>query len=531
MSDILAGERALSAFVSQRPHEFVRTGSPNVVCSALPSHWRCNKSLPATFTVVALGEVADGTTVVLTASNDENLSGEMRNATAIMHDSVAKFNDLRFIGRSGRGKSFNLTIVVNSSPPQLATYLKAIKVTVDGPRDVRSKSRQSGDESQPLRLSRSIPLPERQRDEPTDRRRRRSTTELSYVPHSPGVRGLRASQSDESAYLLDIPFSRHTSSSFTDLPHSTGTSASFGQPAAGTTAPMTSAGSMTSYGSRASTLLRSLSRRRRRSSASATMTSSSSSSSSPSSSSLIPQQWDVSDDSWRVREPACTSASISGSTSTITSISGCAYVDDARRVVEDTVERMMTGECLSTHRDVGSRPASSSSDCDYTLLAQSSSSSSAPTQSTGGSVLPSPDHRTMIHVTTTSAASQPAMWHQDPRQRLKLPTTSMASLPLPLYVGSHDIEARRRAQSASVSACVASGAPLTSLLQPPWSPRYHQNGGNSSTGWTVMRDRSAALTSAEQRLAVCDSDGDSHAPATTTTTTITTTAVDVWRPY
>lgn len=38
------------------------------------------------------------------------------------------------------GKSFNLTIVVNSSPPQLATYLKAIKVTVDGPRDVRSKS-------------------------------------------------------------------------------------------------------------------------------------------------------------------------------------------------------------------------------------------------------------------------------------------------------------------------------------------------------------------------------------------------------
>jgi len=104
MSDILAGERALNAFVSQRPRDFVRTGSPNVVCSALPTHWRCNKSLPATFTVVALGEVADGTTVRLTAGNDENLCGEMRNATAVMHDSVAKFNDLRFIGRSGRGK-------------------------------------------------------------------------------------------------------------------------------------------------------------------------------------------------------------------------------------------------------------------------------------------------------------------------------------------------------------------------------------------------------------------------------------------
>jgi len=106
MSDILAGERALSAFVCHRPQDFVRTGSPNVVCSALPAHWRCNKSLPAAFTVVALGEVADGTTVRLTASNDENLSGEMRNATAVMRDSVAKFNDLRFIGRSGRGRYY-----------------------------------------------------------------------------------------------------------------------------------------------------------------------------------------------------------------------------------------------------------------------------------------------------------------------------------------------------------------------------------------------------------------------------------------
>jgi len=103
MSDILAGERAFSAFVSQRPRDFVRTGSPNVVCSALPSHWRCNKALPSTFTVVALGEVANGTTVRLAAGNDENLCGEMRNATAVMNDSVAQFNDLRFIGRSGRG--------------------------------------------------------------------------------------------------------------------------------------------------------------------------------------------------------------------------------------------------------------------------------------------------------------------------------------------------------------------------------------------------------------------------------------------
>ncbi|KAJ8893507.1 hypothetical protein PR048_006105 [Dryococelus australis] len=41
-------------------------------------------------------------------------------------------------------KSFTLTITVSSSPPQMATYNKAIKVTVDGPREPRSKTRLSG---------------------------------------------------------------------------------------------------------------------------------------------------------------------------------------------------------------------------------------------------------------------------------------------------------------------------------------------------------------------------------------------------
>lgn len=38
------------------------------------------------------------------------------------------------------GKSFTLTITVSSSPPQVTTYNKAIKVTVDGPREPRSKT-------------------------------------------------------------------------------------------------------------------------------------------------------------------------------------------------------------------------------------------------------------------------------------------------------------------------------------------------------------------------------------------------------
>ncbi|XP_057371973.1 uncharacterized protein LOC130692896 isoform X1 [Daphnia carinata] len=120
--------------------ELVRTGSPCVLCSSLPTHWRSNKTLPAAFRVVCLGSIDDGTLVTVRAGNDENWSAELRNGTAVMKNHVAKFNDLRFIGRSGRGKSFTLTITVNSSPPQVATYTKAIKVTVDGPREPRSKT-------------------------------------------------------------------------------------------------------------------------------------------------------------------------------------------------------------------------------------------------------------------------------------------------------------------------------------------------------------------------------------------------------
>ena len=104
MSDFLfPGERLLNEVLAEHPGELTRTGSPNLICSALPSHWRSNKTLPVAFKVVALGEVSDGTLVTIRAGNDENWCGELRNATAIMKNQVAKFNDLRFVGRSGRG--------------------------------------------------------------------------------------------------------------------------------------------------------------------------------------------------------------------------------------------------------------------------------------------------------------------------------------------------------------------------------------------------------------------------------------------
>ena len=60
------------------------------------------------FKVIALGDVQDGTLVTLRAGNDENYCAELRNSTAVMKNQVAKFNDLRFVGRSGRGKNSRL---------------------------------------------------------------------------------------------------------------------------------------------------------------------------------------------------------------------------------------------------------------------------------------------------------------------------------------------------------------------------------------------------------------------------------------
>ncbi|XP_063704171.1 protein lozenge-like [Culicoides brevitarsis] len=122
------------------PHELIRTGNPYFLCSQLPSHWRSNKTLPVAFKVVALCDIMDGTVVNVKAGNDENYSSELRNNNAVMKNRVAKFNDLRFVGRSGRGKSFTLSITIQTDPPQVATYSKAIKVTVDGPREPRSKT-------------------------------------------------------------------------------------------------------------------------------------------------------------------------------------------------------------------------------------------------------------------------------------------------------------------------------------------------------------------------------------------------------
>jgi runt-related transcription factor len=99
----LPGEHLLDQILKDYPGELVKTGSPNLICSALPSHWRQNKTLPVAFKVISLAEVPDGTPVIIRAGNDENCCAELRNNSTQMKNQVAKFNDLRFVGRSGRG--------------------------------------------------------------------------------------------------------------------------------------------------------------------------------------------------------------------------------------------------------------------------------------------------------------------------------------------------------------------------------------------------------------------------------------------
>lgn len=102
--DLWWTEAAVNEVTAEHPGELVRTGCPYMLCSALPTHWRSNKTLPGAFKVVILSEVPDGTAVTLKAGNDENCSAELRNCSALIKNQIAKFNDLRFVGRSGRGK-------------------------------------------------------------------------------------------------------------------------------------------------------------------------------------------------------------------------------------------------------------------------------------------------------------------------------------------------------------------------------------------------------------------------------------------
>uniref|UniRef100_A0A1I8BR78 Runt domain-containing protein n=1 Tax=Meloidogyne hapla TaxID=6305 RepID=A0A1I8BR78_MELHA len=88
----------------------------DVFCSRIPAHWRSNKSLPTPFIILALCPIPDGTRVCVSAGNDENFCADVKNNTAEFIGQMARFSDLRFVGKSGRGKNFNLSITIFTIP-------------------------------------------------------------------------------------------------------------------------------------------------------------------------------------------------------------------------------------------------------------------------------------------------------------------------------------------------------------------------------------------------------------------------------
>ena len=94
--------------------------------------------------VLVLTPVEDGTKVTVSAGNEENCAADVKNNVAEIHQQIAKFSDLRFVGKSGRGKNFNLTITIHREDfHEVVIASSVIKVTVDGPRDSRNANKYS----------------------------------------------------------------------------------------------------------------------------------------------------------------------------------------------------------------------------------------------------------------------------------------------------------------------------------------------------------------------------------------------------
>lgn len=75
-----------------------------------------------------LNGVRGKTEVSLVACNEETGVAQLRNNKCELENGVATFDDLRFVGRSGRGKAFNVVITIHTDPVQIATLQEVIKV-------------------------------------------------------------------------------------------------------------------------------------------------------------------------------------------------------------------------------------------------------------------------------------------------------------------------------------------------------------------------------------------------------------------
>jgi hypothetical protein len=79
-----------------------------IKCTNLPEFIRAKKRLPHVFCVFfdKKLELKEGIEVKLEATSPKNSNGELRNNVSYVHNNQARFEDLRFLGKSGRGSLF-----------------------------------------------------------------------------------------------------------------------------------------------------------------------------------------------------------------------------------------------------------------------------------------------------------------------------------------------------------------------------------------------------------------------------------------
>jgi hypothetical protein len=74
--------------------------------SHLFSHWRKNKSLRFILRTKQQMDIKTNTRVVILAGNENNPCAALKNNVSWFRGGQAEFNDLRFLGASGRGLNF-----------------------------------------------------------------------------------------------------------------------------------------------------------------------------------------------------------------------------------------------------------------------------------------------------------------------------------------------------------------------------------------------------------------------------------------
>lgn len=80
------------------------TESPNIFVSILPGFTRANKYIGNYKVFITNNELPENTPVLIRAFSTKTGEGEMKNNCTIIKNGIACFEDLRFIGKSGRGK-------------------------------------------------------------------------------------------------------------------------------------------------------------------------------------------------------------------------------------------------------------------------------------------------------------------------------------------------------------------------------------------------------------------------------------------